>query len=66
MSDHSREQAVILTAIWWWQKLWTGSKECRFIWRCSISNRFAALENLDAGVDINRTWETIRERIPTF
>jgi hypothetical protein len=26
-----------------------------------ISNRFAALENLDAAVDINRAWETIRE-----
>jgi hypothetical protein len=25
-----------------------------------ISNRFAALENLDAEVDINRAWETIR------
>jgi hypothetical protein len=28
-----------------------------------ISNRFAALENLDAEVDINRAWETIRENI---
>jgi hypothetical protein len=27
-----------------------------------ISNRFAALENLDTGVDINRAWETIREK----
>jgi hypothetical protein len=26
-----------------------------------ISNRFAALNNLDAEVDINRVWETIRE-----
>jgi hypothetical protein len=26
-----------------------------------ISNRFAALENLDAEVNINRAWETIRE-----
>jgi hypothetical protein len=25
-----------------------------------ISNRFAALENLDTEVDINRAWETIR------
>jgi hypothetical protein len=28
-----------------------------------ISNRFAPLENLDTGVHINRTWETIREQI---
>jgi hypothetical protein len=28
-----------------------------------ISNRFAALENLDAGVDVNKAWETIRENI---
>jgi hypothetical protein len=31
--------------------------------RVEISNRFAALENLDAEVDINRAWETIRETI---
>jgi hypothetical protein len=24
-----------------------------------VSNRFVALENLDAEVEINRTWETI-------
>jgi hypothetical protein len=29
--------------------------------RVEISNKFAALENLDAEVDINRAWETIRE-----
>jgi hypothetical protein len=28
-----------------------------------ISNRFAALENLDTEVDINRGWETIRQNI---
>jgi hypothetical protein len=28
-----------------------------------FSNRFAALENFDAEVDINRAWETIRENI---
>jgi hypothetical protein len=28
-----------------------------------ISNSFAALENSDAEMDINRAWETIRERI---
>jgi hypothetical protein len=25
-----------------------------------VSNRFTAVENLDAEVDFNRTWETIR------
>jgi hypothetical protein len=28
-----------------------------------ISNRFAALENLDDEVDINRAWETVRQNI---
>jgi hypothetical protein len=27
-----------------------------------ISNRFAALENLDTEVDVNKAWETIREK----
>jgi hypothetical protein len=32
-------------------------------YRVEISNSFAALENLDADVDINRAPETIRENI---
>jgi hypothetical protein len=32
-------------------------------YRVEISNRFAALKNLDDDVDINRAWETIRENI---
>jgi hypothetical protein len=36
-----------------------GKKQYRF----EVSNRFAALENLDDKVDINRDWETIREGI---
>jgi hypothetical protein len=28
-----------------------------------ISNRFAALENLDTEVDVNKAWETIRENV---
>jgi hypothetical protein len=28
-----------------------------------VSNRFAALENLDTEVDINSAWETIRENL---
>jgi hypothetical protein len=32
-------------------------------YRVEISNRFAALENLDTEVDVNNAWETIRENI---
>jgi hypothetical protein len=32
-------------------------------YRVEMSNRFASLENLNAEVDINRAWETIRENI---
>jgi hypothetical protein len=32
-------------------------------YRVEVSNRFAALEDLDAEVDINTIWETIRENI---
>jgi hypothetical protein len=32
-------------------------------YRAEISNRFAVLQNLDTEVDINRSWETIRENI---
>jgi hypothetical protein len=32
-------------------------------YRVEVSNRFAALEDLDAEVDINSAWETIRENI---
>jgi hypothetical protein len=28
-----------------------------------ISNRFAALENVDSEVDVTKAWETIRENI---
>jgi hypothetical protein len=31
--------------------------------RVEVSNRFAALQNLDAEVEINSAWETIRENI---
>jgi hypothetical protein len=32
-------------------------------YRVEISNRFAALEDLDTEVDINRAWENITETI---
>jgi hypothetical protein len=31
--------------------------------RVEVSNRFAALENLEAEVEINSAWETIRENV---
>jgi hypothetical protein len=33
------------------------------LYRVEVSNRFAALEDLDTEVDINSAWETIREDI---
>jgi phosphomevalonate kinase len=33
--------------------------------RVEISNRFAAMEDLDTEVEINSAWETIRENIKT-
>jgi hypothetical protein len=32
-------------------------------YRVAVSNRFAALDDLDAGVEIYSAWETIRENI---
>jgi hypothetical protein len=32
-------------------------------YRVEVSNRFAALEDLDAEVDINSAWETVRENM---
>jgi hypothetical protein len=32
-------------------------------YRVEVSNRFAALEDLDAEVEINSAWEMIRENI---
>jgi hypothetical protein len=73
MSNHPGQQIVILTTIWWWQKLgrdWqcvnkqrTNKVEGKEQYHIEISNRFAALENLDAEVDVNKAWETIGENI---
>jgi hypothetical protein len=32
-------------------------------YQVTIKNKFAALENVDDNVDINKAWETIRENI---
>jgi hypothetical protein len=37
--------------------------EAKEKYRVEVSNRFAALEDLDTEVDINSAWETIREDI---
>jgi len=34
-------------------------------YQIEITNRFAALENLDDGEDVNRTWENIKDNIQT-
>jgi len=39
--------------------------EVRKQYHSEISNRFAALENLIDGQDINRAWENIKENIKT-
>jgi hypothetical protein len=84
MSERSREQIVILTAICEIKvrERLAVIKETRDRsnmeefnlkkleevdgkeqYHTEISNRFAAMGNLVAEVDINRTWETIRENI---
>jgi hypothetical protein len=35
-------------------------------YRVEISNRFANLENLGTEVDVNKAWETIREKYKNF
>ena len=39
--------------------------EVRKQYQIEITNRFAALENLSDGEDINRAWESIKENIKT-
>ena len=39
--------------------------EIREQYQIEITNRFAALENLDDGEDVNRTWENIKDNIQT-
>jgi hypothetical protein len=39
--------------------------EVREQYQIEITNRFAALENLRADEDVNRTWENVKENIKT-
>ena len=39
--------------------------EVRKQYQIDITNRFAALENLNDDEDVNRTWENIKENIKT-
>jgi len=75
------ELTVILITIWWLKKLGKDSQdvnkqhrslmrklnelEVRKQYQIEITNRFAALENLGDGEDINRAWENIKENIKT-
>jgi hypothetical protein len=84
MFAHSGQQIVILTTIWWWQKLGRlavnkqrshrfhmerlnlkklDEEEGKEQFRVEISNRFAAMQGLDAEVEINSAWKTIRGNI---
>jgi hypothetical protein len=36
--------------------------EVKEMYQVKISNRFVALENLDESMDINRAWESIRDK----
>jgi hypothetical protein len=38
-------------------------KQTKEQYQVKITNRFAALENFDDNVDMNRAWENIRENI---
>jgi hypothetical protein len=54
-----------------WHKFHTGrfnlkklnEVECKEKYRVEVSNRFAAWENLDAEVEINTLWETVRKNL---
>jgi len=46
-----------------WRKL--NESEVREQYQIEITNRFAALENLNNDEDVNRTWENIKENIQT-
>jgi hypothetical protein len=84
MFNHSGQQIVIVTTIWWWQvrgrlavnkqRSYTfhmerfnlkklNKVEGKEQFRVEVSNRYAALQDLDAEVEINSAWETIQENI---
>jgi hypothetical protein len=46
-----------------WKKL--SDIEVKHKYQVEISNRYAALENLDESLDINNAWESIRDNIKT-
>jgi hypothetical protein len=49
------------TKVWYADNL--NDAEAKEQYQVTISSRFAALENLDDNVDVNRTWKNIRENI---
>jgi hypothetical protein len=61
-SDHYRKITQISYGEVYFQEIKSG-REGQEQFRVEISNRFAALEDLDPKVEINSAWETIRENI---
>jgi hypothetical protein len=80
MCDHSGQQIVIVTTIWWWRNLGRvavnkqrsqrgnmerfnlknlNDVEGKEQFRVEVSNRLAALQDLDTEVEINSAWELI-------
>jgi hypothetical protein len=78
MSDHSGQHLVVAKIrerlavskqtthrfhMEWFNLKKLNEVESKEQYRAEISNSFAALENLDTEVDINKAWKTIRENI---
>jgi hypothetical protein len=63
MFDHSGQHFVIVTTILKFNLKKLKELEGKEQYDVEVSNRFAALEHLDAEVEINNAWETIRENI---
>jgi hypothetical protein len=57
---NQEEEETFLEPVWSWYLKKLNEVEGNEKYRVEISNRFAALEGLDAKVDINTIWETIR------
>jgi hypothetical protein len=52
----------------WYAEIWSQGKndaEVKKQYQVNITNRFAALENFDENVNMNRAWENIKENIKT-
>jgi hypothetical protein len=54
-SDHSGEQTVRLTSIWWFNLKKLNEVEDKEQYRLEIANRFTTSGNFDAEVDVNKS-----------